>query len=224
MRPARALRTGRGVTTVSDMSDDTTPPQDPNQGATPPPPPGGEVPPAAPPPAPPPYGGAPPPPPAYGAPLAPGGAPAVAYAEWPQRFLAYLIDIVPIIAIIIVEYILRAIMPSGIDVLVSLLAFVAIIGWWVYNYGMRQGESGYTLGKGMMGIRLVHEQTGQPVGVGMAVARAFVHIIDAIPCYVGYLWPLWDAKKQTFADKILTHIVIPAPKVDWQEWAGTKTR
>ncbi len=21
-------------------------------------------------------------------------------------------------------------------------------------------------------------------------------------CYLGYLWPLWDKKKQTFADKI----------------------
>lgn len=163
----------------------------------------------------------PPPPPAYGAP--PTGAPGgVVYAEWPQRFLAYLIDILPAVAIVIVEYILIAIMPSGIDVLVSLLAIVAILGWVVFNYGMRQGETGYTLGKSMIGIRLIHEQTGQPVGVGMAIARAFVHILDAIPCYLGFLWPLWDAKKQTFADKILTHIVVPAPKLEWQDWAGTK--
>jgi uncharacterized RDD family membrane protein YckC len=76
---------------------------------------------------------------------------------------------------------------------------------------MRQGETGYTLGKGVIGIKLVSEQTGQPVGVGMAIARYFVHILDGF-CFIGYLWPLWDAKKQTFADKILTQIVIKAPQ------------
>lgn len=142
----------------------------------------------------------------------PSTPPPGAYAAWPQRALAYLIDIVPIIGIVIVEQILFAIMPGFIDVLVALVATVALIGWWVYNYGMQQGTTGYTLGKGIIGIKLVHEQTGQPVGTGMAIARAFVHIIDAIPCYIGFLWPLWDPKKQTFTDKVLTHNVIVAPK------------
>jgi uncharacterized RDD family membrane protein YckC len=201
------------------MSDDTNPPPDPTEGT--PPPTGGDVPPpSAPQPPPPPAGGAmPPPPPAYGAPPppppaygAPPGGTGIAYAEWPQRFLAYLIDIAPIIGIYIVEVILVAIFPDGLDVLVQILAFVAIIGWWIYNYGMQQGEHGYTLGKSIIGIKLVSEQTSQPVGVGMAIGRAFVHILDAIPCYLGYLWPLWDPKKQTFADKILTQIVVVAPK------------
>ncbi|MDQ1539752.1 MAG: hypothetical protein QOH29_478, partial [Actinomycetota bacterium] len=26
--------------------------------------------------------------------------------------------------------------------------------------------------------------------------------------YLGYLWPLWDSKRQTFADKILKTVVV----------------
>jgi uncharacterized RDD family membrane protein YckC len=44
----------------------------------------------------------------------------------------------------------------------------------------------------------------------LAIGRSFVHIIDGIPCYLGYLWPLWDAKKQTFADKIMGTVVVNA--------------
>lgn len=183
------------------MSDDTTPPP-PSEGAVPPPPP---PPPSAPLPA---YGSVPPPP-AYGAPVPmPGSG---ANAEWGQRALAYLIDVAPIIGVVVVEQVLFAIMPGLIDVFVALLATAAIIGWWVYNYGIQQGTTGYTLGKGVVGIKLIGE-SGQPVGTGMAIARAFVHIIDAIPCYVGFLWPLWDEKKQTFTDKVLNQNVITAPK------------
>ena len=42
-----------------------------------------------------------------------------------------------------------------------------------------------------------------------SVERAFA-ILDAV-AYVGYLWPLWDDKRQTFADKIMRTIVIDLP-------------
>ena len=42
-----------------------------------------------------------------------------------------------------------------------------------------------------------------------AFIRDLVHILDGM-AYVGYLWPLWDEKKQTFADKIMRTIVVNA--------------
>ena len=38
--------------------------------------------------------------------------------------------------------------------------------------------------------------------------RCLAHFVDSIACYVGWLWPLWDAKKQTFADKIMGTVVV----------------
>ena len=47
--------------------------------------------------------------------------------------------------------------------------------------------------------------------------RYLLNIVNAIPCYLGYLWPLWDSKRQTFADKIMSTYVIkattPQPRV-----------
>jgi len=54
----------------------------------------------------------------------------------------------------------------------------------------------------------VREIDGQVVGAGTSVGRGFLHIIDGLPLYLGYLWPLWDAKKQTFADKIVQTVVV----------------
>ena len=62
--------------------------------------------------------------------------------------------------------------------------------------------------KKIAGTRLILEATGAPPGGGLGVGRYFVHILDAIPCYVGFLWPLWDSKRQTFADKILKTVVV----------------
>ncbi len=62
----------------------------------------------------------------------------------------------------------------------------------------------------MLGIRLVRELDGQVVGPGLSIGRAFVHVVDSAPLYIGYLWPLWDDNKQTFADKILKTLVVKA--------------
>jgi hypothetical protein len=39
--------------------------------------------------------------------------------------------------------------------------------------------------------------------------RQLAHIIDGAICYIGYLFPLWDAKRQTIADKIMGTICVP---------------
>ena len=57
----------------------------------------------------------------------------------------------------------------------------------------------------MIGAPLLKD--GQPIGAGMAFARDLAHIVDGF-FYLGYLWPLWDAKRQTFADKICSTVVL----------------
>lgn len=152
------------------------------------------------------------PPPQYGAPPpqygAPGGygAPAVGYAGWGPRVGAFLID-----ALVTAPfYILASVLGTGnngINVLyfVFWLLGIAVQG---YNRWYQQGKTGQSWGKKALGIRLVSEQSGQPIGPGMAFGRDIAHILDGLPCYIGYLWPLWDQKKQTFADKILKTIVV----------------
>jgi uncharacterized RDD family membrane protein YckC len=56
---------------------------------------------------------------------------------------------------------------------------------------------------------VVSEQTGQPIGFGLSVVRQIAHIVDSIICYIGFLWPLWDPKRQTLADKIMRTVCLP---------------
>ena len=64
----------------------------------------------------------------------------------------------------------------------------------------------------VMGLKCVNEQTGEPIGGGLGVVRAIAHFVDGLICYIGYLFPLWDKKRQTLADKIMHTVVINVPK------------
>ena len=204
------------------------PPVDPSgQGApTPPEPSYGQPPPAypsapppaypaapPPPPAPgygqPPYGGPQPgygqmPPPQYGQPQPGYGyqqGPPVAYANWGQRVGSAVIDwVIPGI----IASVFRAV-SEGLYVIVALIALV----WVLYN-AYQGGKTGQSLGKRALGTRLVRSSDGQPIGGGLAIGRYFLHILDGLPCLLGYLWPIWDSKRQTFADKIVGSVVIKA--------------
>jgi uncharacterized RDD family membrane protein YckC len=101
-----------------------------------------------------------------------------------------------------------ALVGGGIALMV--LGFVVMVAIGLWNRVFKQGRTGQSVGKKAMGIKLVEERTGQPVGAGMSFVREIVHVVDGI-AYVGYLWPLWDDKKQTFADKILSTLVVRLP-------------
>jgi uncharacterized RDD family membrane protein YckC len=99
--------------------------------------------------------------------------------------------------------------PTGLGILMIFLGIVLQFGLWFWNRVWRQGRTGQSVGKSVLGIRLVKEDTGQPAGVGLTVGREFAHILDGF-FYLGYLWPLWDERKQTFADKICGTLVVRA--------------
>jgi uncharacterized RDD family membrane protein YckC len=126
-----------------------------------------------------------------------------AFANWGQRVGAYLIDYVPIFVVELIAGISR-------NPVIWLLAIVASIAWWIYNRCIQAGRTGQSLGKRTLGLRLISENTGEPIGAGMAFARDICHILDSLACYIGWLFPLWDAKRQTFADKIISTVVVPA--------------
>jgi uncharacterized RDD family membrane protein YckC len=182
-------------------------------GAPPPPPAYGQygVPESAPPPppsgqygSPAPYGGQP------GTPSQYGATPGAPFASWISRVGAYLLDALIVgIPLGILAGIGGAIGGGG-GAAVVIVAYLVGLGLFLWNQVFRQGRTGQSLGKQVVGIRLIREQDGQPVGPGMTFVRYLAHILDSIPCYIGYLWPLWDSKNQTFADKVCNTVVVSA--------------
>lgn len=64
---------------------------------------------------------------------------------------------------------------------------IALIGLAIWQL-IQEGRTGQTLGKKALGIRLVREIDGQPLGVGMAFVRRLAHFLDSLACYLGWLW------------------------------------
>jgi uncharacterized RDD family membrane protein YckC len=151
---------------------------------------------------PPPYQGGPGGPPPYQGGPQYGGIPASQYSDWIHRVGSYLIDIIPYAAIIFIGAI------TGSTTIYYLFLLIAL-GYLVYNRFILGGQ-GQSLGKKVVGTKLVSELTGQPIGTLNAFLRDICHFVDGIICYVGFLFPLWDAKRQTLADKIMKTVVIPA--------------
>ncbi|MER7854364.1 MULTISPECIES: RDD family protein [Streptomyces] len=95
---------------------------------------------------------------------------------------------------------------GGVIALLGVLLMIGLAIWQLYQ----EGTTGQTIGKKAVGIRLLREADGRPLGFGMAFVRRLAHFLDSIACYIGWLWPLWDEKKQTFADKVCSSVVVKA--------------
>jgi uncharacterized RDD family membrane protein YckC len=138
------------------------------------------------------------------------GSPHGTLAEWGPRALGIIIDWAAIIAIAIVGWILALILGAIADVL-ALLAWLlvwAVTTVYLLYMGYLVGLKGRSPGMAIMGLRCVGEETGQVIGGGQGVVRTIAHIIDSLICYIGWLFPLWDAKKQTIADKLIKTVVL----------------
>jgi uncharacterized RDD family membrane protein YckC len=157
------------------------------------------------------------------------------YASWGSRVVAYLIDgflgSVAAFPVWIGYGLLVANATTTTDVngvkqvqfhataastLLILVGLVTAVAFFVWNQCLRQGRTGATLGKSLLAIRTVHADM-LPIGAGLSFVRYLLNIVNALPCYLGFLWPLWDSHRQTFADKIMTTYVIkaetPQPRV-----------
>ena len=141
----------------------------------------------------------------YGAPGAFGSAPyggpgagGPQLADWGTRAGGYLVDF-------------------GISFAVQLVVGLfsqslgQLVGFAVFLYfGYLTGTTGQTPGRKVVGIKVLREADGQVLGAGGGIGRGFLHILDALPLLLGFFWPIWDKKKQTFADKIIKSVVVKA--------------
>ncbi|MCX3063160.1 RDD family protein [Streptomyces beihaiensis] len=126
------------------------------------------------------------------------------YANWGQRVLSKLIDII----LYMVAYGPLVIIGAKAGVpLLAIVGFLAALALGIYQL-IQEGRTGQTIGKKAVGIRTLKDETGQTIGGGMAFVRQLAHFLDGLPLYLGYLWPIWDSKRQTFADKVCGTVVI----------------
>jgi uncharacterized RDD family membrane protein YckC len=126
-------------------------------------------------------------------------------ASWPLRLAAGAIDYLPLILII--------------DLLgqahAAALGFVIAAAAILANNVYMQGITGQSLGKRIVGIRLVTAVEDGPAsfrfvlpGVGRCLTRQLAHFLDSLVFYLGYFRPIWHRRRQTWADSIASTAVL----------------
>jgi uncharacterized RDD family membrane protein YckC len=148
-------------------------------------------------------------PPEYGQPPAAYGyaAPPGNYGSWIERVGASIVDSLVTVPGYLVALIGVAV-GGGFGVLLVIVGYLGALAIAIWNRWIRMGNTGQSIGKQVLNLKLIREADGQPMGAGMAFVRDLAHILDGIPCAIGYLWPLWDNKRQTFADKLCSSVVV----------------
>jgi len=143
-----------------------------------------------------------------------GYAPPGQLAGWPIRVGASILDSLLVSIPAITGAILSLVIDGDQDELGPggglaigagfLVAFLV----WVWNRIIQQGRTGQSFGKKVTGLKVVHAQTGQLIGMGPNLGREICAQIFNELCILNVIWPLWDDKQQTWHDKVVGDIVI----------------
>ncbi len=155
----------------------------------------------------------------------------VVFANWWQRFCAILVDLFATWGptLLVLTIIDAAIVPGSLDpfaneidsttravamiVAFALCYFVFFSAYFALSNG---GESGATLGKRLMRIRVADQYDGTRIGPGRAFLRwvlmGMFWVFAYLPGLVNLLWPMWDSQRQAWHDKLANSVVVTAPR------------
>ncbi|MGH4024716.1 MAG: RDD family protein [Pseudonocardiaceae bacterium] len=129
-----------------------------------------------------------------------------ALAGFRPRVISFLIDLVAPLTIVALLLVLGVAVGSAVLIVVcTAIGVLGLVAFVLWNSCYRQGVTGQSIGRRVAGTKLVKIETGAPVGFGTALVRQLCHGVEF---GIGYLWPLWDLQRQTFADKITATLVV----------------
>jgi len=124
-------------------------------------------------------------------------------ARWHIRAAAFVVDVLPSVAVIATMLLFWFSVPLQSTwwwLCVYLLATVILLT--LINRVVWPANRGWSLGRALMGIVVVRPD-GSSAGLGRLLLRDLAHLLDTISLFVGWLWPLWYARRRTFADLLL---------------------
>lgn len=80
----------------------------------------------------------------------------------------------------------------------------------IYFTYLHASATGQTLGNRLLGIRVVDADTGATIPYSRSFIRYLISLLSGLALGIGYLWMLFDARKQTWHDKVANTLVVRA--------------
>lgn len=134
------------------------------------------------------------------------------YATWGRRAGAFLLDLSVLLTLCGTAYFGGDAIGGAAGVWFASAFYTAGLVVNFYNKCVRMGRTGQSWGKQAMGFGLLMDSNRRPMGWFRALVREFAHAADMVSLGVGWLFPLWDAKRQTLADKIMRTVPVNRPQ------------
>ena len=129
-------------------------------------------------------------------------SPRDALAPWHLRVGAFAVDVVTGSAVIATMALVWSTVPArGVWSWVCISVLGVVILLVLANRLLLPAITGWSLGRAVFGIA-VTRRDGADVGPWALLLRDLAHLLDTASV-VGWLWPLWDSRRRTFADMLL---------------------
>lgn len=144
-------------------------------------------------------------------------------AENGKRFVAYLIDMMPIVLVLFLLFYnffgfdetLNAYfshkddLDARIQFLIerNIIRNIALGIWIIYGTFMDCTSFQGTFGKYIMKIR-VADYEGNPISLKQSAIRNFSKFISIVPLFIGVIWILFDKQHRAWHDKIAKTIIV----------------
>jgi uncharacterized RDD family membrane protein YckC len=130
------------------------------------------------------------------------------------RLAAFLIDAVFVgffslllgVFVGLIAYLLLWLTPSGLEHLERVIVICGIIFSLAY-YIVSWAREGQTIGKTTLGLKVVGPD-GKPPSWGQAVLRYVGYLVNGVLLSLGFVWILFDDKRQGWHDKIARTYVV----------------
>jgi len=133
------------------------------------------------------------------------GVPEVALAHLSDRFLAYVID--ALLFLVPTSLILRSLYPKGPPPAVEVGWGLMGAGSYVVYNAFLNADGRATLGKWLLGIRVLTTQ-GEPLGIGRSLVRALGYFLSGIFLELGFLWAAAHPMRQAWHDLLAGTVVV----------------
>lgn len=124
-------------------------------------------------------------------------------ARWHIRAAALVVDVLPGVAVVVtMALVWLAVPPRSTWWWVSVCVLGGATLLTMANRVVLPATTGWSMGRGLVGIAVVRADGSSP-GLGRLLSRDLAHLLDTMSVFVGWLWPLWDPRRRTFADLLL---------------------
>ena len=136
------------------------------------------------------------------------------YAGLVTRTIAFSIDIAIIDVVVLVTGGIVALglsalkLPSEVTTVLAAIGAVLAVVWGISYFAWFWSVNGQTPGDRMLGLQVLHAQTGRPLPLPKAALRVGALVLSAIPFCLGFVMILFDDRRRALHDRLVGTVVV----------------